>query len=377
MSSNQPKSATERNLRLQHLDHFTVPVRDFNVARKFYCEVLGGVVTQEPVWYRAASNSRTSGHACVQLFPGAGHLVLYYQPWGQPGPHQVHPSRVFAVHSPEQIDQLIMRLERVNVPYVLMTPQAAPGAVKAPARLYFRDPDGNQLSVACTSYPLSDGVHVGSFDSSVQSYRWRDWRAMVPDGGEPPTENASGPEATASMARGERHERYGSVEGPWSVDGIHQFTLPVRALERAEQFYSQVLGAEVVEREAVEISGRQQEALRVSACPGVKLALVRQEYGWLPVDSTNPHWGFAISAVDVERWLEHFAQWNIPCALIVRRDHVVPMGVPTRVELHLLDPDGNQLEFVSWGYPLSDRVEGSRYNPWRLIYPYDSWPVNT
>ncbi len=130
-------------------------------------------------------------HARVQLFAGAAHLVLYYQPWGQPGTHQIHPCRVFAAHSPEQIDELIVRLERVNVPYVLMTPQAAPGAVKALARLYFRDPDGNQLSVACTSYPLSDGVHVGPFDPSVQYYRWQDWRAMVPDGGGPPSEFAS------------------------------------------------------------------------------------------------------------------------------------------------------------------------------------------
>ena len=50
MTATQLKSATERNLRLQELDHFTVPIRDFNVARKFYSEVLGGIVTQEPVW---------------------------------------------------------------------------------------------------------------------------------------------------------------------------------------------------------------------------------------------------------------------------------------------------------------------------------------
>ncbi len=387
MTITQLKSATERNLRLQELDHFTVPIRDFNVARKFYSEVLGGIVTQEPLWYRVASESRkgiaAGAHAAVQLFAGAGHLVLYYQPWGQPGPHQVHPCRVFAAHSPEQMDELIVRLEHVNVPYVLMTPQTAPGAVKARARLYFRDPDGNQLSVECTSYPMSDRVHVGPFDSSLQAYQWREWRAMVPDGGGPPSDFATGQRsegssgATAPGARWQRRERYGSVEGPWSVDGVHQFTLPVRALEKAEQFYSQVLGAEVVEREAVEIGERQQEALRVSACPGVKLALVQQEYGWLPPDTSNPHWGFAISAADVETWLEHFAQWNIPCALIVRREYVVPMGVPTRVELHVLDPDGNQIELVAWDYPLSDRVERSRYNPWRLTYPYDSWPANT
>ena len=47
MASTGRKSAADRDLRFLRLDHFTVPVRDLNVAREFYCGVLGGAVVAE------------------------------------------------------------------------------------------------------------------------------------------------------------------------------------------------------------------------------------------------------------------------------------------------------------------------------------------
>ena len=38
------------------------------------------------------------------------------------------------------------------------------------------------------------------------------------------------------------------------------------------------------------------------------------------------------------------------------------MGVPTKVELHFLDPDGNQIELVAWDYPRNDRAWQGQYD---------------
>ena len=40
MASTERKSAADRDLRLHNLDHFNVPVRDLNVARKFFSGIL-------------------------------------------------------------------------------------------------------------------------------------------------------------------------------------------------------------------------------------------------------------------------------------------------------------------------------------------------
>src|SRR5437763_12571209 len=85
----QPRSAADRDLRLLRLDHFNVPVRDLEVARKFYCEVLGGFVVAEPEWDRHRSGRSVGAHLDFQLFNGDGHLNVFWQPWGQPAPDQL------------------------------------------------------------------------------------------------------------------------------------------------------------------------------------------------------------------------------------------------------------------------------------------------
>ena len=148
----------------------------------------------------------------------------------------------------------------------------------------------------------------------------------------------------------------------------------MRKLDKAEFFYTQVLGAEVVDRHVVEIGAEEQPAVRVRVCPGIELALVQQDYGWLPIDSSNPHWAFEIPGSDVEAWVEHLAEWGVPSALVFREDYVVENGLPTRVELHFLDPDGTQIELVAWDYPMNDRAWRGHYNPWKLYYGHNGWP---
>jgi hypothetical protein len=90
--------------------------------------------------------------------------------------------------------------------------------------------------------------------------------------------------------------------------------------------------------------------VRLHMCDGVDVVLVQQYYGWLPVDSTNPHWGFAIPGADVDTWVDHLKEWGVPSAMVFREDDQVAIGVPTRVELHFLDPDAIRL---SWSHGIT------------------------
>jgi catechol 2,3-dioxygenase-like lactoylglutathione lyase family enzyme len=177
------KSAADRDLRLHRLDHFTMPIRDFNVATKFYSEILGGVVTLGPVWEGPPGRPNAGAHAAVQVFDQDGHMVLYLQPWGQPAPDQLHPHRAFRIKSVELLDALMKRLQNAEVPYVAVAPLAAKPGEPVCLRVYFKDPDGNQLEVSCPEYPFRADLHVGTFNPMMLSYSWQKWRDMVPDGG--------------------------------------------------------------------------------------------------------------------------------------------------------------------------------------------------
>jgi len=181
----EPQSASQRGLVIQRLDHFTVPVRDFNVSKKFYLELLGGEVTYQPDWEPFLAGRSTGAHMNIKLFREDGHLVLYWQPWGQPGPDQVHPHRAFTVDGVEQFDEVLHRLDNAEVPYVLVSAKEAPQGEPLRTSAYFRDPDGNQLEVVCAAYPFKPGISIGRFEPSAQGYPWGEWRRMVPDGGAP------------------------------------------------------------------------------------------------------------------------------------------------------------------------------------------------
>ena len=63
MVDTRPRSAADRDLRLLRLDHFNVPVRDLEVARKFYCEVLGGFVVGFLIWQKKFPKQLAPGEA--------------------------------------------------------------------------------------------------------------------------------------------------------------------------------------------------------------------------------------------------------------------------------------------------------------------------
>ena len=362
------RSATERELAIQRLAHFTLPVRDFDVGHRFYVGVLGGEVTKEPDLGPSGGGRTFGAHMAVQMFDGEGHLVLYRQAWGQPLPDQIHPRRALSVAGPEKLDQVIRRLGEAQVPYVLATPRSAEVDEAVPATAYFRDPDGNQLAVACARYPFHSAVHVGTFDPWTLDYPWRVWS------------DASAAEGESGVWQSEpkplNDRGFAIVTRELDFQGVDHLTLPVRDLAKARQFYTEVVGAEVLAVDTTEAGAAELAASRVQVCPGVTLSLVQQRYGWLPVDVSNPHWAFEIAPGEVDDWVRHLESWGVPSALVVREGYVVEEGEPTRVELHFLDPDGNQIELLAYGYPMNSRATVGQYNAWDLAYRHDQWPAN-
>jgi catechol 2,3-dioxygenase-like lactoylglutathione lyase family enzyme len=164
------------------------------------------------------------------------------------------------------------------------------------------------------------------------------------------------------------------VYQPFDLQALDRFTFAVRDLAKAELFYTQVLGGDVVEHGISEMGKRDLPATRVRLTNDVDVTLVQQFFGWQPIDSTNPHWGFAIPGADVDTWIEHLEEWQIPSALVIRADDQEAMGVPTRAELHFTDPDGNQIELVAWDYPMTDRAHRGQYDGFILSYNYREWP---
>jgi len=193
MASTGRKSAADRDLRLHNLDHFNVPVRDLEVARKFYCEVLGGAVVYEPNWSRHEAGRAMGAHLDFKVFDDPGCLIAYWQPFGQPGPDHVFPHRAFRAKDATKLDEHIERLRSAKVPFVTVAGREAKPGEQVPVSIFFRDPDGNQLELRCESYPYAPDMEGGTFDPTVQGYRWADWRAKVGEGGTSDLPIGSGP----------------------------------------------------------------------------------------------------------------------------------------------------------------------------------------
>jgi len=140
--------------RLRGLEHLTIPVTDLAVARRFYCEMLGGAVlmTVDDEMLRrfnrppAPDNGEGSHHVSVYL-GGATRVDLFLQHAGQPAPTIGHPHYAFLV-SPAQLLDWRRRLQaegvRVDGPLRLGPP--------GHASIYFNDPFGNHLELTCLGF---------------------------------------------------------------------------------------------------------------------------------------------------------------------------------------------------------------------------------
>jgi hypothetical protein len=177
-ASTERKSAAELGLKIEGLNHFTLPVRRHDVARTFYVEVLGGVVTHEPDWERVRLGFARSAPLSVHLFQGPGKLDLFYQPFGFKPTDEEHPRWSFEASAAE-LEALIDRLGEYGVPFfgpVLQVADAtaSPGDL-VDVEVVFNDPDGNALAVTASDYPFRAGMERRDEPRWDLYYRWDEW----------------------------------------------------------------------------------------------------------------------------------------------------------------------------------------------------------
>jgi catechol 2,3-dioxygenase-like lactoylglutathione lyase family enzyme len=146
-----------RNLgrpRVRRIDHVTVPVRDLDEARRFYCEVLGGAFLMkvdneffQKVGRPTVDPSTQGAFHISVLLGGATRVDLFLQDFGQAAPAQPHPHHAFAV-SARDLPKWKARLEALGTPTDGPLRLGPPGQ----ASLYFNDPFGNHLELTCVGY---------------------------------------------------------------------------------------------------------------------------------------------------------------------------------------------------------------------------------
>ncbi|MFV8755550.1 VOC family protein [Nannocystaceae bacterium ST9] len=146
--------------RIGGLDHLTIPVHDLDVARRFYCEVLGAVhmmtIDAEALerFGRPPAEREGEGTFHVSLFlSGSTRIDLFWQREGQPRPTVGHPHLAFRVPA----GQLLGWRERLHAAGV---PTEGPLQLGFPgqASLYFNDPSGNHLELV--SYGFGEPLPI-------------------------------------------------------------------------------------------------------------------------------------------------------------------------------------------------------------------------
>jgi catechol 2,3-dioxygenase-like lactoylglutathione lyase family enzyme len=140
--------------RLGALEHVTIAVRDLDVARKFFCDVLGAehfMTIDDEAFKRfgrppAANGGEGAHHVSVYL-GGSTRIDLFLQQTGQPAVAQGHPHYAFQVPA-RHLLKWKARLESHGIPTEGPLQLGPPGQ----ASLYFNDPFGNHLELVCMGF---------------------------------------------------------------------------------------------------------------------------------------------------------------------------------------------------------------------------------
>jgi catechol 2,3-dioxygenase-like lactoylglutathione lyase family enzyme len=140
--------------RLRGVDHVTIAVTDLALARRFYCDLLGGTLMMtidDAALARfgrpPAPNGGEGSHHLSVYLGGATRVDLFLQHAGQPSPAIGHPHYAFLV-PPAHLLAWCRRLQaggvRVDGPLRLGPP--------GQASIYFNDPFGNHLELTCLGF---------------------------------------------------------------------------------------------------------------------------------------------------------------------------------------------------------------------------------
>ncbi len=112
-----------------------------------------------------------------------------------------------------------------------------------------------------------------------------------------------------------------------NLQGIHHVSINVKDVDAAKEFYTEVLGLDLLPRPDL-------------GFPGAWLRAGSQEVHLLGIDSTAPpkeqHFAFAVASLDTVR--ENLESADIQCSKVMKID-----GVCLQAFAH--DPSGNMLEF--------------------------------
>ncbi len=140
--------------RLGALDHITIPVHDLELARQFYCDVLGAAYllriddeTFKRFGRPPASNGGEGSHHISVCLGGRTRVDLFLQHSGQPPRSAGHPHYAFEVR-PRDLLKWQALLASKGIPTEGPLQLGPPGQ----ASLYFNDPFGNHLELECLGF---------------------------------------------------------------------------------------------------------------------------------------------------------------------------------------------------------------------------------
>lgn len=140
--------------RVRALDHVTIPVHDLELARRFYCDVLGATLLMTiddaalARFGRPPAPERGEGvHHHSLYLAGSTRIDLFLQHDGQTPALLGHSHFAFRV-APGQLLPWKRRLEALGIPTDGPMRLGFPGQ----ASMYFNDPSGNHLELVCHGF---------------------------------------------------------------------------------------------------------------------------------------------------------------------------------------------------------------------------------
>ena len=151
----------DARLRIQSLNHTTIPVHDRYKAARFYVAVMGGELHHESSPDRVKKGLARALQVGVRLCSGL-EIDLFEQDYGQPGWDQSHPHHAFDVPA-DSFEVWAAHFKKWKVPFVGPMTRAGTGS----AEIYFNDPDGNHLELHCSDYPKCDEIPSGPYDKKL------------------------------------------------------------------------------------------------------------------------------------------------------------------------------------------------------------------
>jgi catechol 2,3-dioxygenase-like lactoylglutathione lyase family enzyme len=143
------------------------------------------------------------------------------------------------------------------------------------------------------------------------------------------------------------------------ISGIDHLTLPVHDLDLAERFYTQVLGAKVVDRTE---RSRPMPFIAITIGNSPSIDLFLQPWGQPAANQPNPHLAFAVRGEDLLDLKQQLIAQHIPVAGPIR------FGPPGHGSLYFQDPSGNHLELCARDF--AGEVNLEPYDMEKLSYQW-------